>query len=119
MDLSVATGRKQTATDSCAGAGRKCPRSGILLMVSLDATELQLMISFIRTRYRLAALFCLALASALPLRSQENYIVTYSHELEEPGNLELAAKNVTGAPKGGNPFVATALECEYGVKTWW
>src|ERR1700756_4102656 len=92
MDLSVATGRKQTATDSCAGAGRKCPRSGILLMVSLDATELQLMISFIRTRSRLAALFCLALASALPLRSQENYIVTYSHELEEPGNLELAAK---------------------------
>ena len=53
------------------------------------------------------------------LHAQENYFVTYSHELEEPGNLELAAKSVTGAPKGGNPFVATALEFEYGIKTWW
>ncbi|MBZ5682783.1 MAG: hypothetical protein LAO24_22035 [Acidobacteriia bacterium] len=54
-----------------------------------------------------------------PLRAQENYFVTYSHELEEPGNLEIEAKSITGAPKGGNPFLATALEFEYGVKTWW
>jgi hypothetical protein len=57
--------------------------------------------------------------SAFPNYAQENYFITYSHEMEEPGNLELAAKNVTGAPKGGNPFVASALEFEYGVKTWW
>lgn len=53
------------------------------------------------------------------LRAQENYFITYSHELEEPGNLEIAAKNVVGSPKGGNPFIATAVEFEYGLKTWW
>lgn len=53
------------------------------------------------------------------LQAQENYFVTYSQELEEPGNLEIAAKSVTGSPKEGNPFVATALEFEYGLKTWW
>jgi hypothetical protein len=52
------------------------------------------------------------------LYAQENYFITYSHELEEPGNLEVAAKSITGAPKG-NPFVATAVEFEYGIKTWW
>ena len=66
------------------------------------------------------ALICLATLALVPqVHSQENYFVTYSHELEEPGNLEIAAKSVTGSPKGGNPFVATALEFEYGVKTWW
>lgn len=59
------------------------------------------------------------LALASPVEAQEYYFVTYSHEMEEPGNLEAAAKNVTGAPKGGNAFAATALELEYGAKTWW
>lgn len=54
-----------------------------------------------------------------PVRAQENYFVTYSHQLEEPGNLEIATKSITGSPKGGNPFVATALEFEYGFSAWW
>ena len=45
--------------------------------------------------------------------------MTYSHEMEEPGNLEIAAKSVAGAPKDGGAFVASALELEYGIKTWW
>ena len=65
-------------------------------------------------------LFALALFAPSPaLHAQENYFITYSHEMEEPGNLEIAAKSVTGAPKGGNAFAATAFEFEYGVKTWW
>ena len=68
---------------------------------------------------RAYALFFLILAAVSPLAAQENYFVTYSHELEEPGNLEIAAKSITGSPKTGNPFVASALELEYGVKTWW
>jgi hypothetical protein len=55
----------------------------------------------------------------LPAHAQDNYFITYSHELEEPGNLEIAAKSITGSPKGGVAFAATALELEYGVKTWW
>jgi hypothetical protein len=68
----------------------------------------------------LSSLFLLTiLGIGTRLQAQENYFVTYSQELEEPGNLEIEAKSITGSPKGGNPFVATALEFEYGVKTWW
>jgi hypothetical protein len=69
----------------------------------------------------LAAVFVYAAIATVPPHSyaQENYFVTYSHQLEEPGNLEIAAKSVTGSPRGGNPFVATALEFEYGVNGWW
>jgi hypothetical protein len=65
------------------------------------------------------AVMSLAFFFAAPAHAQENYFVTYSHELEEPGDLEIEAKNVTGSPKGGNAFAATALEFEYGVKAWW
>jgi hypothetical protein len=67
-----------------------------------------------------ASVFWLTMPGLSPrLQAQENYFITYSQELEEPGNLEIAVPSVTGSPKGGNPFVATALELEYGVKTWW
>jgi hypothetical protein len=51
--------------------------------------------------------------------AQETYFVTYSHQLEEPGNLEVENKAIGGSPRGGNGFVANALELEYGVKAWW
>ncbi|HWS17316.1 MAG TPA: hypothetical protein VN223_04845 [Candidatus Elarobacter sp.] len=52
-------------------------------------------------------------------RAQENYFVTYTHHMEEPGNLEIANKSVTGFPRSGNAFWGNAVELEYGVKTWW
>jgi hypothetical protein len=70
-------------------------------------------------RFWSALWFATVLIAGAQLQAQENYLVTYSQELEEPGNLEIAAKNVSGGPKGGNPFVASALEFEYGVKAWW
>jgi hypothetical protein len=39
--------------------------------------------------------------------------------MEEPGNLEFATKNVVGKPDGGNRFLGTAAEFEYGVRGWW
>jgi hypothetical protein len=45
--------------------------------------------------------------------------VTYSHDLEEPGNLEIETKTALGRPEGGNRFGATAMEVEYGVRAWW
>jgi hypothetical protein len=39
--------------------------------------------------------------------------------MEEPGNLELTTKNVTGKPEGGSRFFGNAIEFEYGVKGWW
>ena len=98
----------------------------MILMVSLDATELQVNMLFPwstalirRARPFVFAAIVVAATLSTKLQGQENYFVTYSQELEEPGNLEIAAKSVTGSPKGGNPFVATALEFEYGLKTWW
>ncbi|HEY6305566.1 MAG TPA: hypothetical protein VI488_03785 [Candidatus Angelobacter sp.] len=47
------------------------------------------------------------------------YFVTYSAEMEEPGNLEIATKSVIGKPPNGNRFSGTAMEFEYGAKGWW
>lgn len=57
----------------------------------------------------------------LPLgRAQEKpYFVTYSHDLEEPGNLEIETKTALAQPGGGNRFGAMAMELEYGTKAWW
>ncbi len=51
--------------------------------------------------------------------AQENYFITYTHQMEEPGNLELATKNVSGFPGSGHSFLGSAVELEYGVKGWW
>jgi hypothetical protein len=39
--------------------------------------------------------------------------------MEEPGNLEIATKNVTGRPADGDRFIGHATEFEYGVTGWW
>ena len=66
-------------------------------------------------------LLCLAglLISSARAQAQENYFVTYTHHMEEPGNLEIAFKSVSGFPGAGNAFLGNAIELEYGVKTWW
>ena len=53
------------------------------------------------------------------LRAESPFFVTYTHQMEEPGNLELAVKNVTAKPNAGNRFFGNATELEYGVKGWW
>lgn len=47
------------------------------------------------------------------------FLITYTHQMEEPGNLEATTKNVTGKPANGTRFIGSALEFEYGVKAWW
>ncbi len=47
------------------------------------------------------------------------YFVTYSQEMEEPGNLDLESFNVVGNPKGGNSFLGSDIEFEYGATAWW
>jgi hypothetical protein len=60
-----------------------------------------------------------ALVLPRKVSAQENYFVTYTHHMEEPGNLEFATKSVSGFPGAGNAFWGNAIEMEYGVKTWW
>lgn len=47
------------------------------------------------------------------------YFVTYSQEMEEPGNLDIEMFNVQGNPPGGNSFLGSDIEFEYGLKGWW
>ncbi len=55
-----------------------------------------------------------------PCRAAEGpFFVTYTHQMEEPRNLELTTKNVTGEPAGGDRFLGTAAEFEYGVTGRW
>jgi hypothetical protein len=70
------------------------------------------------------ALFLLVLCSSIlpatSARAQEKpYFVTYSHDLEEPDNLEIETKTAIGQPDGANTFGAMAMELEYGARAWW
>jgi hypothetical protein len=59
------------------------------------------------------------LAFTVACHAEAPFFITYTHQLEEPGNLELDLKNNTGKPDGANRFLGTALEFEYGAKGWW
>jgi hypothetical protein len=50
---------------------------------------------------------------------EKPYFITYSDDLEEPGNLEVSSKTVQASPQYGNPFLSETLEFEYGLKAWW
>lgn len=65
----------------------------------------------------LFAAACLMLPSAWA--GEGPFFITYTHQMEEPGNLEIDIKNVTGTPGDGNRFWGAATEFEYGVKAWW
>jgi len=75
--------------------------------------------------FRSHPLAIVALAWLLPVlgplaRTQEKpYFVTYSHDMEEPGNLDVETKSALARPDGGNRFGAMALEFEYGARAWW
>jgi len=67
----------------------------------------------------------LLLASVVPLCAQEPpTFVTYTHQMEEPGNLEISTYGAIGSPNGGSPdgghgFYGSATEFEYGLRGWW
>jgi len=80
----------------------------------------RLLLQMICNKIRLVPLLFLAMVLSGSLRAQEPpYFVTYSDALEEPGNLEIAYKGVSAAPKDANSFNSATLEFEYGVKAWW
>ncbi|HKT69637.1 MAG TPA: hypothetical protein VJP83_09380 [Terriglobales bacterium] len=47
------------------------------------------------------------------------YFVTYSHAMEEPGNLEVEFKGTQASPSGTHAFGGATVEYEYGAKAWW
>ncbi len=64
-------------------------------------------------------LLCFAACAAAAHAQEPPYFVTYSHVLEEPGNLEIASQTVYAHPKNANPFTAETIEIEYGVTAWY
>jgi hypothetical protein len=70
----------------------------------------------------LSAVIPLLLPAFLPSKAvaqEPPYFVTYSSDLEEPGNLELELRSAIGTPQYGNQFRSLTLEMEYGAKAWW
>jgi hypothetical protein len=65
------------------------------------------------------AVFVCFLAAATAAAQEPPYFITYSHAMEEPGNLEISFKGAQASPKYGNPFVSETMELEYGAKGWW
>ena len=93
---------------------------------------LRALLQFLRKEIRLAfgrnaaalaaASLCLASAMLIASRAagqEPPYFVTYSHALEEPGNLEVEMKGTTASPRNGNQFLSGTLELEYGATAWW
>jgi hypothetical protein len=73
----------------------------------------------LRRALAVAALLAPLLLSRSTWAQEKPYFVTYSADMEEPGNLELETFNVVGNPRGGNEFIGSDIEFEYGMKTWW
>lgn len=63
----------------------------------------------------------LAFLVAIPCSAQESpFFVTYTHHMEEPGNLEIETSGSVGIPRSGQRFYAAPyMELEYGVTTQW
>ena len=70
---------------------------------------------------RLALTVCLFVAffTAASRAQERPYFVTYSHEMEEPGNLDIEVFSVVGKPPAGSRFLGSNIEFEYGVTAWW
>jgi hypothetical protein len=65
-------------------------------------------------------LLSLLLVSAPTLAQEGPFFVTYTHHMEEPGNLDVELSNTMGVPKAGQSFYSAAyLELEYGVTARW
>src|SRR5947199_4103201 len=48
------------------------------------------------------------------------FFITYSHHMEEPGNLDLEVSTTNGIPRSGqNAYIAPYVELEYGVTARW
>lgn len=66
-------------------------------------------------------LLALACLTSLAASAQESpFFVTYTHHMEEPGNLDVEISSTTGVPRSGQQlYVAPYVELEYGVTARW
>lgn len=70
-------------------------------------------------RYLILFLFEMLILLGRSAGQERAYFVTYSQDMEEPGNLEIEMFNAVGNPPHANSFIGSTIEFEYGVKAWW
>jgi hypothetical protein len=63
--------------------------------------------------------FALLFLTSTGFGQERPYFVTYSAEMEEPGNLEIETRSAIGKPPVGNRFWGASMEFEYGAMAWW
>jgi hypothetical protein len=70
---------------------------------------------------RIFTVFFCSLLFVLPASAQSSpYFVTYDHQMEEPGNLEITSQATVGVQKHDLPsYWAPLVELEYGATGWW
>jgi len=63
---------------------------------------------------------CLLGVPALMHAQESPFFVTYTHHMEEPGNLEIESSSTFGVPRQGQAaYIAPYLELEYGLTARW
>lgn len=67
---------------------------------------------------RLPSLAILFALTAPVFGGEGPFFIPYTHQLEEPGNLEIGNRSITRKPAGANRFFGAATEFEYGVTAW-
>jgi hypothetical protein len=81
------------------------------------ATELQLKLVL---KLPFLTLIAFSLISGRCFAQESPFFVTYTHHMEEPGNLDIEASSTSGVPRGGQQtYFAPYLELEYGVTARW
>jgi hypothetical protein len=96
-----------------------------IIVPALDATDLQLTTAQCSTRkcgflVRLLTLAAVFVALSPGAFAQERpFFITYTHQMEEPGSLEIATNPVFGTQRAGGRFLSSWTEFEYGVNGWW
>jgi hypothetical protein len=64
--------------------------------------------------------FWLACLCATAAAQESPFFVTYTHYMEEPGNLDLEVSTTNGIPRSGQQaYIAPYMEFEYGVTARW
>jgi len=69
---------------------------------------------------RFVLMSALVISAKMVLAQENPFFVTYTHHMEEPGNLEIETSTTTGIPRSGQRFYsAPYVEFEYGVTANW
>jgi hypothetical protein len=72
------------------------------------------------TKPRLVFIVVLLACASSAFAQESPFFVTYTHHMEEPGNLDVEASSTSGVPRSGQQtYFAPYMEFEYGVTAQW